>query len=201
MATRKHRKAHYVQQTEKMIPFITSEIAFVSMSANWFLVSTKMIWILGSKLILSNNQSSATLWVRDTCLIVGLRPLIIIMITASLSSKNVKQSAKVRKFCVRGIVIHIEQFKIISVGGASSFWCWCIYDWSLSRNKSPCTGWFEEECNTSVTISQRSRAGIPSMCKPASKETHSDSVVLLDTGIGFLHIDLMGTNVRLPKTH
>ena len=42
---------------------------------------------LGSKLILSNNQSSWSLWVLDTCPIVGLLPLIIILITASLSSK------------------------------------------------------------------------------------------------------------------
>ena len=34
-----------------------------------------------------NNLSRATLWVLDTCLIVGLRPLIVILITASLSSK------------------------------------------------------------------------------------------------------------------
>ena len=59
----------------------------VSMSASWFLVSTYLIWIFGSKLILSNNQSSATLWVLDTCLVVGLRPLMIILMTASLSSK------------------------------------------------------------------------------------------------------------------
>ena len=50
-------------------------------------MSTCLTWISGSKLILSNNQSSATLWVLDTCLIVGLGPLIIILITASLSSK------------------------------------------------------------------------------------------------------------------
>ena len=45
-------------------------------SANWFWVSTYLIWILGSNLILWNNQSSATLWVPDTCLIVELRLLI-----------------------------------------------------------------------------------------------------------------------------
>ena len=34
-----------------------------------------------------NYQSRATLWVLDTCLIVGLLPLMIIFITTSLSSK------------------------------------------------------------------------------------------------------------------
>ena len=60
----------------------------VNRSAIWCLVSTYLIWILGSRWILSNNQSRATLWVLDTSLIVGLRPLIIILITASLSSKT-----------------------------------------------------------------------------------------------------------------
>ena len=64
-----------------------AKLPLVRMSASWFLVSTYLIWIFGSKLVLSNNQSRGTLWVLDTRLIVGLRPLIIILITASLSSK------------------------------------------------------------------------------------------------------------------
>ena len=44
----------------------------VSMSASWFLVSVYLIWMVGSKLIRSNNQPRATLWVLETCLIVGL---------------------------------------------------------------------------------------------------------------------------------
>ena len=47
-----------------------------------------LIWMFGSWSILWNNQSRATLWVLDSCLIVGLLPLIIISITASLSSKT-----------------------------------------------------------------------------------------------------------------
>ena len=42
-----------------------------------------LIRMLGSRLILSNNQSRATLWVLDTCLVVGLLlPFIMILITA-----------------------------------------------------------------------------------------------------------------------
>ena len=58
-----------------------------SSSSYWFLMSTYVIWILGSKLALPNNPSNATLWVPDTCLIIWLRPLMILLITASLSSK------------------------------------------------------------------------------------------------------------------
>ena len=36
------------------------KFAFVKMSANWFLVSRYLIWILGPRLIRSNNQSRAT---------------------------------------------------------------------------------------------------------------------------------------------
>ena len=77
-----------VEQTQEMIPFVTSEFPLVKMSASWFLVSMYLTWILGSKLIRSNNHSRATLWVRETCLIVGLLPFIIILITASLSSNT-----------------------------------------------------------------------------------------------------------------
>ena len=38
------------------------KLPLVNMSTSWFLVSTYFIWIMRSKLFLSNNQSSATLW-------------------------------------------------------------------------------------------------------------------------------------------
>ena len=46
-----------------------------------------------------------------------------------------------------------------------------------------------------------SRAGMPSNLNPASKEMISDSVELCETEVCFLHIQLIGTNVWLPKTH
>ena len=59
--------------------------------------------------------------------------------------------------------------------------------------------WFEEEWNASVTKSQRSSAGIPSMRKPASREIIS--VKMCETEVSFLHIQLIGTNVWLSKMH
>ena len=82
-----------LKQTQKMIPLITCEISLGQMSASWFLVSMCLIWILESKLIRSNNQSSATLWVLETCLIVGLLPSMIILITASLSSNTYNKAS------------------------------------------------------------------------------------------------------------
>ena len=58
-----------------------------------FLVSMHLIWNLGSKLIRSNNQSRATLWVLETCLIVGLLPFMIILITVSLSSNTYNKAS------------------------------------------------------------------------------------------------------------
>ena len=68
--------------------FHSSRVKFplVGMSANWFLVSMYLISILGSKLIRSNNQSTAALRNLEVCLIVGLLPFVIILILASLSS-------------------------------------------------------------------------------------------------------------------
>ena len=62
-------------------------------------------------------------------------------------------------------------------------------------------GWLDEECNTSKTKSQRSSAGNPSMRGPASREITSTSVELCETDVCFLHIQLVGTNVRLPEMH
>ena len=88
-------------------------------------------------MILPNNQSSATLWVRDTCLIVGLLPFIIILITASLSSKMRKQSAEVRKFFVCSNIIDTDQFEIISVGVLFRSGCWYVFLIAHCRTSFP----------------------------------------------------------------
>ena len=58
---------------------------------------------------------------------------------------------------------------------------------------------FGSEQNTSRIKFQRLRAGIPSMRKLASREMISASVELCETASCFLHIQLIGTNVWLPK--
>ena len=82
-----------IEQTQQMVPFVTCEISLVSMSASWFLVSMYLIWIFVSKLMRSNDQSRATLCFLQTCLIVGLLPFMIILITASLSSNTYNQAS------------------------------------------------------------------------------------------------------------
>ena len=72
---------------------------------------------------------------------------------------------------------------------------------SISRRVSPCQNVIRKMQHFYITKSQRSSAGIPSMRRPASKEITSDSVELCDTEFCLLHIKLIRTNVRLPKTH
>ena len=52
-----------------------------------------------------------------------------------------------------------------------------------------------------LSLSQRVRARMPSLRKPASREMISASVKLCETEVCFLHIQLTGTSVLLPKIH
>ena len=54
---------------------------------------------------------------------------------------------------------------------------------------------------TETIRTHNSRASNPSNLSPISKEMISDSVELWETAVCFLHIQLIGTNVWLPKTH
>ena len=78
-----------VERTKKIVPFVTCEISFGQNIC-------ELMFGVNVSIILSKNQSKATLWVLDTCLIVGLRPLINILITASLSSKDMQHSIRKR---------------------------------------------------------------------------------------------------------
>ena len=63
-------------------------------------------------------QSRATLCVRESCLIVGLRPLIIILITASLSSKTYNMALAPECIVLDGIVLNVSWNDV----GDSAFW-------------------------------------------------------------------------------
>ena len=179
--------------------FHSSRVKFplVRMSASWFLVSMYLIWIFESKLIRSNNQSSATLWVLETCLIGGLLPLIIILITASLSSITYNKASWCENLTFEGTQSILFNTLIIP-------WDRLFGPWLLSQFTTGCPGlsgvWIVFP-RTKTIRSHKSRAGIPSNLNPASEEMISDSVELCETEVCFLHIRLIGTNVRLPKMH
>ena len=89
----------------RLFPLITCEIPFGQNVFDLTICVNVSNLNLGSRLILSNNQSSATLWVLDTCLIGWLLPLIIICITASLSS-NTYNMAEIVNVSQIGITFH-----------------------------------------------------------------------------------------------
>ena len=158
-----------------------------------------LIWILESRLIRSNNQSSATLWVLETCLIVGLLPLLIILITASLSSKmynwtHLEKSVRLWWRSPDATVAPHLGFPFV--------WCWIcdfansflLWDWLVV--------WY---CSTVTLLAPHSihqeQIIHPSIRCPASNEMISYSEELWDTDVCFLHIQLITTNVRLRKIH
>ena len=86
-----------LQQTKKIAPFITCETPFSQHVCELAFGVYVFDLDLGSKLILSDNPSTATLWFPDTCLI---------LITASLSSKCTAV-LYLREICVCGNMIEI----------------------------------------------------------------------------------------------
>ena len=64
-----------IKQGQQMIPFITCEISFRQDVCELVFGVDVFDLDFGVQIIRSNNQSRATLWVLETCLIVGLLPL------------------------------------------------------------------------------------------------------------------------------
>ena len=186
--------------------FHSSRVKFplVSISANWFLVSLYLIWNLGFKLILSNNQSRATQWVLETCLIVGLLPFMIILITAWLSS-NTDNKASWRE------ELTFEEIKSTLFKSLITLWdClrfWIVWGgertsrWFVHKSHRSWLLWYVFPWRTATIRSHKSNALIPSNLNPASKEMISDSVELCEPEVCFLHIQLIGTNVWLHQMH
>ena len=83
-----------------MVPFITREPTLGQhVRESVFGVNTCDL-DMGPSRILSDNQSNATPWLLDTCLIVGLLPLMIILITASGVFENIQLTFTLRRICV-----------------------------------------------------------------------------------------------------
>ena len=115
MAAGKHREIPDIQQTKKMVPLITCEASFGQHVCKLVFGADKLDLNLGVQINSVKHPSRATLQVFDTCFIVGLLPLTIILITASLFSKNVQLRFTLRRVCVCGDVIHMRRLINISV--------------------------------------------------------------------------------------
>ena len=138
-------------------------LPLVSMSASWFLVSMYLTWIFGSNLILSNNQSRATLWVLETCLIVGLLPFMIILITASLSSNTYNKaswreeltSEEIKSTLSGSSIIPWDFFRFWSLWGAARNTRLSVFDFSDT--------YFSEELRRSDPINQERECRLTSI--------------------------------------
>ena len=141
-----------------MIPSVTCEIFLGQYVCDLVLVSMYLVWILGSKLIRSNNQSKATLWVLETYLIVRLLPFMIILITASLSSNTYNKASLREEFTFEGIKSTLSKSLIIpwdccrvgDLHGSPRTWSfWSVFPWRTVRQ------WWSEASNKSVPLSGR----------------------------------------------
>ena len=78
------------------------KLPFVSISASWIWVSTYLIWMFGCKLILSRNQSRATLWVSGYVTHCWTSALGDHLDHRFITFKNVEHRTKVRRLHVSG---------------------------------------------------------------------------------------------------
>ena len=115
-----------------------------------------------SRLIRSNNQSRATLWVLETCPIVGLLPFIIILITASLSSNTYNKASRFADWTFEGTK---------SMSFTTSILLWDFWRLWASLSGFPALSETRETFPRTETIrSHSSRAGNPSSLSPVSSE-------------------------------
>ena len=117
----------------------------------------------------------------------------IILITASLSSNTHDKASWCEDWTFE---------ETASMSCITSIFLWDL--WCLWTSLSSCTDRSETRETVTRTETIRphsSRASNPSNPSPVSKEIFSDSVELWETAVCFLHIQLIGTNVWLPKMH
>ena len=92
---------------KKMIPFI--EISLGQCVCELVFGVNTFDLDLGVQIDSINSQSRATLWVLETCLVVGLVPLMIILISTSLSSKIYNKASSQEEFTFEETKINIVQ--------------------------------------------------------------------------------------------
>ena len=115
----------------------------------------------------------------------------IILITASLFSNTYNKASWREDWSFEGTA----SMSLVTSILLRDFWCLSsplsgFPDRSETREIFP---------RTRTIRTHSSRAGKPSNLNPVSKEMISDSVELWETDVCFLHIQLVGTNVWLPK--
>ena len=123
-------------------------------------------------------------------------PLVIILITASLSSNTYNKSSWCENWTFWNTVNIIQN---VEHSSRLHLRVTCVTANNGFRRSIMTLSRVSKDCNKTIR-SHNSRAGIPSNLNPASKEMISDSVELCETEVCFLHIQLIGTNVWLQKS-
>ena len=154
---------------------------------------------LGSNVILSNRQSSLTLWKRDTCLIVAFRTLVIILITASLTSKTWSKISTLKDFTFSTTWFTLNKTKC----RISFFFLSLIrfYTWILSLKRLFCTDWSKEKRITSKNQIFHIKSGSIIHTSTCTKEIIQIQCICWWLTCIYLHSEVMTTNVRFPTFH
>ena len=134
-----------------------------------------LIWFFGSKLIRSNSQSRATLWVLETCLIVGTSSLYTHLDHCFVVLQHIQQSFLMRRsWRLREHAEHFSKhWRVHQIARLARDLCH-----GRQRVSSFYHGFWVVFPRTKTIRSHKSRAGIPSNLNPASKEMILDSVEL-----------------------
>ena len=161
---------------------------FVKMSNNWSFVETNCMakcWLCINP---SNSQWIFILWVGLTCGKARVLPLIVILMTAWLSSEFTNYA-----LCFTACMLDWTVSTLSGLWNYSRlFDVWCLFSFGWD--------WFSGH-NTFITRSHNSRAAIPSILNAASSDIISASVELCATAPCFLHIHERNTKVLGPIRH
>ena len=196
-----------VEPMKKIVPFVTCEITFgqnVCESVFGINVSNLNFRIKIHPVKQPVQSNSVVLWHMPQC---GTSAFYYHCSHGFIVHKNVEHRNQTKKtsrstkhgqhYSTQDVVL--GWILLFGFGCACLMWChatsFLVLDTLVFFD---CVG---EEWNTSMTKYQKSRAGIPSMRKPASRDLCSASAEPCETEVCFLHIQLVGTNVWRPKMH
>ena len=170
-----HVWCHRSEQLSELRPSFTRERKFGKYVR--YLLGCANIFdkIPKSRLILSNNQPRFTRWVRKISLMDGPQPFMIILITASLSSKTNKDALRL-EICVFGKKLIKLSVNLLSAMGVRFHW------FGVTHGISP------RSSNTSVTMSHKLSARVRSNLRPAPDE------IIFCIGVAVWHSCLLLAN-------
>ena len=177
------------EQMKKIIPFVTCGITFgqnVCELMSGINVSNLNVRIKINPVKQPVQSNSVGSWYMSHC---GISAFYYHFFTASLSSKTHNIALEPECVTLDGTWSILVRSRWVCMVGI----CFRMFGWLFADkfHRDSLTSWvllvwFGTEWHTSITISHRSRAGIPSMRKPASREMISASVELCENWSLFL---------------